>query len=190
MFGPLTDWLRSSRTAVCLLGLWAALEAIVWFILPDYLLLIFAVIAPARGKQWFCSALAGSIIGAILMVGICLWQPEWVPSWLFSLPFTHSGMLDRITHLKAEYGVVAIAMQPFSGVPAKVWIYDAAIRVVEQPLLFLSLLTFGRACRMALVTSVGIWLGKHFPSQIRQYWFLLWAAYTALFLVGLWKTAA
>lgn len=165
--------------------LWSFAEAICWFILPDFLLLILAILAPQKTLKWVLLSIIGSLTGTIVLITLLHWLPINFATIIFRLPFTHIGMLTKVEHFIQSYGHISILLQPFSGIPSKVWTYDIYQSPHWHPWLFLLLLTLARGTRMMLIGGIGYLVSKRIPTIIQRYWLFLLVLYTVLFLIFL-----
>ncbi len=166
------------RGADWLLGAWSFAEALVWFILPDFLLLPYAAAAPRKSKRWFITALCSSLAGTLLLLILAVFWPEPVRQMIFSLPFTAAAMLSELEGIRAP----EILTQSVSGIPAKVWTL-AALDYHWNLAAFLLLLTLSRGLRMAAVLLIGQWLSGR--RWVEDYWLLWLILYIPAFLAGL-----
>ncbi len=190
-----------------LLFAWSVAESIAWFILPDFLLFTMGfLLLPGHQKQrfrlwvirWAIIAAIGSLCGTGLMIGLCKIFPAEVEGVLFQLPFTLPWMMLKITDLAEQHGLSAILIQPYSGIPVKIWTYTAISQGLWSVTVYLFLVTLTRLVRMGLVICLGKFLHdglrKLAPSitanVIRPYWLGWLILYTLVFLAGLYGISA
>ncbi|MCA9325898.1 hypothetical protein KDA23_07645 [Candidatus Saccharibacteria bacterium] len=110
-----------SREANWLIFSWAAAEAIVWFIIPEFLLILLIFMKINRKFDLVKYDLLGTIVGTIIALIIT------IPQQLFlSLPYIRPKMVQQVTEWYDQQGVLGLVHQPFSGVPYKVFTHVAS----------------------------------------------------------------
>ncbi len=177
----------SSFTGTSLLAAWSFMEAICWFILPDYLLLIMVVLCPTKAKRFAIISLVFSMLGCIVMLGLVGCFPEQIGHFIFTLPFTSAGMLTKVHHLEHMYGITATFLQPASAIPAKVWTYAAIYQFHWNLFIFWSFLAIARGSRMAVIAALGWWIGRYLSRKLSGYWLIWLTLYSMLFFLVLAK---
>lgn len=110
-----------SRESNYLILCWAALEALVWFIIPEFLLVLVIFMKVNRKINLVIYDIIGTLIGTI--IGLWLVMPQSV---LLKVPYIYPQMLEQVHTWYTQYGVFGLAFQPFSGVPYKVFLEQAA----------------------------------------------------------------
>lgn len=180
----------SSSAGTALLAIWSFLEAICWFILPDYLLLIHVALCPTHAKRFAILSLVSSMAGSIVMLFLAARFPEQVGHFLFTLPFTSADMLSKTQHLEHSFGVSATLLQPVSGIPAKVWTYAAVYHFHWNLLVFWGLLAVSRGVRMALISFIGWVFGRYYNRELSAFWPIWLTLYTFLFFLFLTKISS
>jgi hypothetical protein len=168
-----------------LLILWSFLEAICWFVFPDFLIVILSVLAPQKTKRWIALSTASSFFGTVTLFCSFRFLPLEAFQVMFHLPFTHTDMLSRIEKLGSIHGYTSILFQPFSGIPAKVWSYSAYHTFHWNIFAFLLLLTSARSIRMLIAAWLARTTINMFSGFIPKYWLPLLAAYTIIFFIFL-----
>jgi membrane protein YqaA with SNARE-associated domain len=156
-----------SNGLVLLVAVWAALEATVWFIIPEFALLITIFLRRVSAKMPILWAdLAGSAVGASIayVVGALAG-----PGWIVHVPYVTGAMLQQATTWMDCLGTWGLIFQPYSGVPFKVFGVAASSAGVG----FLAFLGFGLTVRLqryilvlglfvALQRWKGEWIARHF----------------------------
>ena len=104
-----------SRTALWVLGLWAFAEALVWPLLPEFALAVVAVAAPKRSGRLIAATAIGSVAGGAVMYGLAA-RGITLPAAL-TTPRMHATVARDF----AADGAAAVAQQPASGIPFKVY---------------------------------------------------------------------
>lgn len=105
-----------SRESNALITTWAAAEAIVWFVIPEFLLIMMVFMKVQRKFELVKYDLIGTVIGTILALAIAMPKAQ-----LLAIPYVHTGMIEQVEVWYQQYGVWGIFAQPFSGVPYKVF---------------------------------------------------------------------
>lgn len=159
--------------------LWAFAEPMFWPVLPDYALVLLCLFAPAKWRTWCAIAWCGSMAGMWTMLAVCTAYPDWVGTWLFRTPFTHFGMAHTIAN-------TASWLQPFSGVPVKVWIFADKLDTLNG---FASVAA-ARLARMVATSAISAFVGMRFRNYLAHYGVPVALVYSAIFLWLLAMTSA
>lgn len=96
--------------------LWAAGEAIVWFVIPEFLLVLMIFMKIKRKRELVKYDVAGTVAGTLIALGLHL--PSDV---LLKMPYVYQGMITQVGHWFDANGILGILYQPFSGVPFKIF---------------------------------------------------------------------
>jgi len=110
----------SSRQANWLIFAWAAGEAVVWFVIPEFLLLLIVFMRIRKKRLMLLYDVAGTVFGTI--VALLMRLPEHAIS---SLPYIQDRMVSQTKTWYNEMGIMGLVNQPFSGVPYKVFTHLA-----------------------------------------------------------------
>lgn len=137
-----------SKFANGLVCAWAALEALVWFVVPEYLLLLIVFMRRKRKSDLLWYDIAGTIIGTIL--GFILRFPA---AFLEKIPYVYPSMLEQTAVWYTNEGLFGLIHQPFSGVPYKVFV-ALAPGFGFAPILFLAVALVMRLSRYAMFYGV------------------------------------
>lgn len=164
--------------ATWFLGIWSFAEALIWFILPDVLLLPYAIATPQKLRQWLITALGPSLLGTLILLIIAMLWPEPIGQTVLQLPFTSESMLIGLQSVQTP----DILKQSVSGIPTKVWTL-AALEYHWNWATFLLLLGISRGLRMTIVLLVGRWLSGQ--RWVEDYWFFWVLLYPPAVLAGL-----
>lgn len=114
------EYFFSSRQANWLIFVWAASEALIWFVIPEFLLLLIVFMRIRHKKQMLLYDIAGTVTGTI--IALLLRLPE---TTLAKLPYIQHGMIVQTKIWYSKQGLLGLAHQPFSGVPYKVFTHLA-----------------------------------------------------------------
>ncbi len=110
----------SSPEANWLIFTWAAGEAVIWFVIPEFLLLLVVFMRIHKKRQMLLFDIAGTVFGTI--VALLMRLPEQA---IAGLPYIQERMVSQTKTWYNEHGIMALANQPFSGVPYKVFTHLA-----------------------------------------------------------------
>lgn len=109
-----------SRQANWLVFFWAMGEALIWFVIPEFLLLLIIFMRVNRKRELLFYDIYGTIAGTILAFAIKL------PVHLIDkLPYIQPRMVDQTSSWYSQHGIWGLLYQPFSGVPYKVFTFLA-----------------------------------------------------------------
>lgn len=111
------DRFFDSRYLNWLVMLWAAAEAVLWFVIPEFLLLLIIFMKVRHRINLLTYDIIGTIIGSIIGLSIHMSHP-----FMLSLPYVYEGMFTKVHEWFATMGVWGLVNQPFSGVPYKVFL--------------------------------------------------------------------
>jgi membrane protein YqaA with SNARE-associated domain len=171
-----------SRGALVAVFLWATAEAVLWPIVPDFVLLPLAIAAPARAVKLIGAALLGTLLGGLVAYsagGTALGGHV-----LAHAPLVTDRMIAFAGSSLAENGPSVLLGQPWSGVPYKVFAYQAA-PVEVGPFMIMS--SLGRGARFLAFGLSGAALGKITRPVWQRAFGPLCALYAVGFGVGLWR---
>lgn len=110
-----------SKYANWLVFAWAFGEAVAWFVIPEFLLLLMVFMRVNRKRELLVYDVSGTVFGALTAYVV-----HWPISTVERLPYVTPGMVAQVQHWYARFGVLGLAFQPFSGVPFKVFTNLAA----------------------------------------------------------------
>ena len=110
----------ASKQANYLVFFWAMGEALVWFVIPEFLLLLIIFMRIKRKRELLYYNIFGTIAGTVLAFSINL------PAHLIEkLPYIQPAMTQQVAAWFEKSGIFALIHQPFSGIPYKVFAYLA-----------------------------------------------------------------
>jgi 1-acyl-sn-glycerol-3-phosphate acyltransferase len=182
---PRTDsWLRlrlatfaGSAVGLAFMAAWAAAEATIWPLLPEFALAILAVAAPRRAVHLTLAAVAGSLAGGAVAYALAAHGAA-PPA-----PLTTARMNATAAAQLAAFGPVALRQQPMSGIPYKVYARAAGESRLGLPA-FLAASIPARGLRIAvagLLSGVLGGLGRRW----RRWYPTYLGLFLALFAAGL-----
>ena len=142
----------------CIAFVWGFAEAILFFIVPDVWLSVVArnkltlAVFKALGR-----AIAGAVIGSVIMYGIGRFHPEKANVFLDGVPGINPGMLDKARRQMSESGLLALMIGPLQGIPYK--IYTARWGMNHGNLLLMGLVSVPiRGLRFLLTVLLTRWV--------------------------------
>lgn len=139
-------------------ALWGLAEATLFFIVPDVWLTAVGVRDLRRGLLACGWALAGALLGGLLMYGWGSARPEAVAAALDRVPAISPAMLDRVAAQLDAHGAAAALLGPLRGTPYKTYAGLAPGAGVGL-LPFLLVSVPARLVRFALLTAGVHWVG-------------------------------
>jgi len=156
-----------SLVGLILLGLWSFFEASVWFIAPDFLIMLFSLVLFKKYKKFILVALITSLIGGLLYYILNLFYFEQLTDILFNTPFVAERSVAFVSKLLSEYGVIATFLQSITLIPFKIWTHFI-VQYNLSPLLYFVFVAISRTIRFFVVAFVFAFLGKKFKNKIRN----------------------
>lgn len=180
---PRRSWFRrahalaAGRVGVVLAFAWGVVEALWWPIVPDFLVALLAIAAPRRALRLAVAATAGSAIGGATAFGIGGAVPsvELLPA----LPLITEAMAVQADAWLSGEGAPALLDQPLSGIPYKVFAYQAH----EAGVGFAGFVLFSavaRGVRLCLVALFFAGLGR----SLRRFWPHVYGAFVTCYAVA------
>lgn len=160
-----------SKQANFLVFFWALGEAIVWFVIPEFLLLLIIFMRIRRKKELLVYDVVGTSVGTLL--ALIIHMPE---KTLLQMPYIQPNMIAQAKLWYDNHGIFGLLFQPFSGVPYKVFANIANDYSFFIPL-FLIVAVIVRICRYIIIYSV---LSSFQPTLHR----FVYRNYVKLFIVS------
>lgn len=114
------EYFFSSEQANWLVFAWAASEAIIWFVIPEFLLLLLVFMRIKNKRKLLLYDVTGTVAGTIVAVTMRL--PD---SAINNLPYIQERMITQTKIWYEQLGILGLLHQPFSGVPYKVFTHLA-----------------------------------------------------------------
>ena len=180
-----TIWERATTSwyACAFMFLWAAAEAVVWPIVPDFLLGPLVVGNRRRTKWFWLASVSGMTVGGSAGYLLACRDPSRARDMLQSIPLTSAEHVDVVRRRLKRRGVRAFLVQPYSGIPMKVWAAAAAAEQIS-PGQAIPTFVFARAIRMALIA----WSVAIMPTKLRTllnaHFVGSWALYMLVFFTA------
>jgi membrane protein YqaA with SNARE-associated domain len=182
-------WERFAATgwAVALMFAWAFSEAIFWPLIPDVLLVLLVAGNRRRFYVPLAAAIVGSAAGGAALYLFAYWQPEQAADFLNALPLVTDSQIARATDGIADDGAAAFWLQPWSGVPFKVWAVAAGGDGVA-PHAAIPIFIVARLARMAVFAALTACVVGVARPWVRDLALFILPAYVILFSYGWWQT--
>ena len=111
----------SSKQANYLIFFWAASEAIFWFIIPEFLLLLVIFLRIKNKRTLLIYDILGTAFGTILGLAISIYTNFDV----VKVPYITQNMVHQVQIWYQGLGSFGLFFQPFSGVPYKIFVLNA-----------------------------------------------------------------
>ena len=172
----------TSRQANWLVFSWAAAEAVVWFVIPEFLLLLVIFMRIRHKRHMLLYDVGGTAVGTIAAFIIRL--PEHAVA---QLPYIQDRMIAQTRVWYDQSGVLGLANQPFSGVPYKVFTH-LAWEYQYNFVLFIVVAVVVRMLRYVVAYGLFISLYPKLHKVVERNYLPLAAAAIAIFSVLLLRT--
>lgn len=172
-----------SRESNALIAMWAAAEAVIWFVIPEFLLILIMFMKVRRKIELVKYDILGTVIGTI--VAITLHLPE---KTLLSVPYIYQGMITHVHQWFSAYGIWGIFFQSFSGVPYKVFNALALDYRFFIPF-FIILAVLARMIRYLIIYEMTKALYPFVHRFVRKHYAILFIVATVIFTVLLMKVS-
>ena len=185
----LFDWweaFSSGRWGALLMFLWAFAEAIVWPIIPDFLLVPMAAGNRRRFYVPLVASIAGAALGGTLLFLFALEEPRAAAILLNHLPLTGRHAIPEAGQQLAAHGAAAFWSQPLSGTSFKVWAILGGIQGID-PWRAIPVFVVARAIRMAMFATLARLLASLFTHFLRDFSIFVLAIYLVLFFYSWWQ---
>jgi membrane protein YqaA with SNARE-associated domain len=170
-----------SKESNALIATWAAAEAIIWFVIPEFLLVLIMFMKVRRKIQLVTYDILGTVIGTTIALALHL--PERA---LLSVPYIYQGMISHVHQWFGEHGIWGIFFQPFSGVPYKVFNALASEYGFFIPF-FIILAVVARMIRYLIVYEITKALYPFVHRFVRKHYAILFVLAMAIFTMLLMK---
>jgi membrane protein YqaA with SNARE-associated domain len=185
MIKKLYNWVlhwADTKYAVPALSVVSFLEASVFPIPPDPLLMALCLGRPKRSLWYAAIGSIGSVLGAIFgyMIGWGLW--ELVDNFFFTYVFSHNAFL-YVSGRYEENAFIAILGAALTPIPFKVFTITAGVFKINLMILILASV-IGRSGRFFLEAVLIYFYGEQIKTFIDRYFNILVTLFFILLLVG------
>ena len=135
---------------------WALAEALVWFVIPEFLLFLIIFMKVRHKANLLLYDIIGTIVGTLIGVMFHL-----SISAMLHIPYVYSGMFTKVHLWFSGMGIWGLVNQPFSGVPYKVFLNVAP--------------EFGFNIVLFILLAIVLRVGRY-----AIFYIIFWLAYPAL----------
>lgn len=111
----------SSKYATYLVYFWAVGEALIWFVIPEFLLLLLIFMRIKDKLKLLYADILGTVTGTLIA-----WVIHVQPEVITRMPYITDNMVAQTQLWYQNHGIFALIYQPFSGVPFKVFTHLAS----------------------------------------------------------------
>ena len=185
------DRFAQSRAAQWAAFAWGLAEATLFFIVPDVLLTAIACRSLRASLKASCAAVAGALLGVMIMYGVGYAAPETARAWLARLPAIHPPLIQSVQTQLTRKGLAALLLGPGMGIPYKIYAVECgARRSNELTFLLVSIPARGMRFVLSAVLANGIarliapWTRRRAPIEttiLVLFWIGFYALYFAHF---------
>lgn len=165
----------TSREFNGLVFTWAMLEALIWFVIPEFLLILVIFMKVKKKFDLVLYDVLGTIAG--IAIGLIVVVDEAV---FLKIPYIYQSMLDQVTVWYNELGVFGLVHQPFSGVPFKAFLHEAQNYDFFWPA-FVVIAIFARMIRYLIIYQATKFLYPAFHTFVRKHYAILFVAACLIF---------
>ncbi len=165
------EYFFTSKYANWLVFFWAMGEALIWFVIPEFLLILLIFMRIQRKKELLFYDIYGTAIGTLIAFAIQI--PERL---INKLPYVQPNMVLQVRHWFEAHGIFGLVYQPFSGVPYKVFTHLAP----HYHYFFLTFLIFAVIVRISRYYVIYLFLSGIYP-VLHKY---VYRNYVRLFLIA------
>ena len=186
----LSDWVLSfaeSQWAVALLGLSSFMEAIIFPIPPDPLLIAIGLVqqesAIFLGLWVAITSVAGAIVGH--WIGKRLGRPiiEWAGNYPILDRFFSHNKVDKVERLFKRYGIWTILIAAFTPLPYKVFAITAGILQMDRRSFIIASI-IGRSARFLTIGLLIALFGQEIESIMSNNFELITVSIAAITIIG------
>lgn len=122
--GQRVQWLHGPL-GVALAVFWGLGEATFFFVVPDVLISLVALLRPARAWRHVLAALAGAALGGLLLYSWSARNPAKAQTFVAHVPFVRMRMLAGVHSSYAKRGAGAVFLGPLATTPYKIYAVEA-----------------------------------------------------------------
>lgn len=115
---------------------WGFAEATLFFVVPDVLLSLVAILSLRRVWQHVAAAIAGAVAGGALLFLWAQTNPDSAIAVVKKVPFVTERMFAHVDVSFQTRGIVAVYVGPLTGTPYKIYAVVAPRFVQFRPFLF------------------------------------------------------
>lgn len=160
--------------------IWAFLEAIVFFIIPDVALTYYAIMQKSKFKLLCANLIAiiGAVLDGIIVYIISIQHLHFVEIIMIKIPGIHPYMIEHVIHSLEYKGVLGLIEAPLFGVPYKLYAmmsYHEGISFI----VFILVSFIARLLRFILTSYLAYVLSHIMFKNVNRYikillWLIVW----------------
>lgn len=180
-FNQFMEHFFAGSEAKWLVFCWAAAEAFIWFIIPEFLLILIIFMRVKRKFELVIYDFLGTIAGTC----VALWWHA-SDSALVQFPYIRVGMIEQVRAWYEQHDILGLAYQPFSGVPYKIFTHVAPDFHFFIPL-FILVAIIARMVRYIVIYEIAKALYPLVHPFVRKNYAILFVLAIALFTAMLLK---
>lgn len=181
--------LIAAPAGVGLAFLWGVAEGTFFFIVPDVLISLVALVRPRSGWRHILVAVAGSVLAGSVLFGWSVENPRRARQAIAEVPLVKAEMFTHVDQSFRTHGPAAILLGPLCGIPYKIYAVEAPSFL--DKVAFLSLTIPARGERFLFVWAVFGAAGSLLRRRLKRtdselalghacVWFLLYSTYACL----------
>lgn len=120
-------WVRwlTGGPGLVLAFVWGLAEGTFFFVVPDVVISLGAILRPKRVWQHVLAATLGGLVGGALMFNWAMRDGESARAAVAHVPFVRAEMFEQVDAGYARHGLGAIFLGPLGGIPYKIYAVEA-----------------------------------------------------------------
>jgi membrane protein YqaA with SNARE-associated domain len=118
------NWL-TGRPGVALAFLWGFAEGTLFFVVPDVVISLAALLKPRSAWRHILAAIAGAAIAGMLLFNWSSSNPQSAHQAVARVPFVTARMFTHVQTSYQRHGLGALLLGPLSGTPYKIYAVEA-----------------------------------------------------------------
>jgi membrane protein YqaA with SNARE-associated domain len=134
---PWGDWIEGS-TGVGLAFLWGFAEGTLFFVVPDVLISLVALVRPRNAWRHIVAAIVGSLVAGIILFAWSSQSPQRAGRAVARVPLVSPGMFAEVDHGFRKHGQSAVLLGPLYGIPYKIYAVEAPAFVSASAFLWIT----------------------------------------------------
>jgi membrane protein YqaA with SNARE-associated domain len=156
--GASPRWVRwiCGAPGVALAFVWGLAEATFFFVVPDVIISLAAMLRPRRALNHLVASLAGALLGGLCMF---LWgahDAKDAVQAVSRVPFITHAMIQHVEVSYQRQGMVALLLGPLSGTPYKIYAVEAPRFQSLAGFLLVTIPARGERFVLVLLASAGL----------------------------------
>jgi hypothetical protein len=104
---------------------WGFAEGTLFFVMPDLIITLTALFSIRHSLKQIATAVAGALVGGMLLYGLAAQNPASAKSMVLGVPFVKHRMFETVDREFRTVGAWAPCKGPTSGIPYKVYAVEA-----------------------------------------------------------------